>query len=187
MRFVAVVAVAFLLCAGGGVAQKVDIGSQLRSLDVTNPSQLKAFISAMHADFQKQLETERVEKVALQKRTKVVESELSEAQGEISWLKKDREAFQSKTRVMEAETVAVRAEVEQVKKEKEALENKTQLIEGELFKEKKQRMQLSIEVTEVRSALYRFSNKTNTDYTSITVRLRESPHNVPYRSRPYRM
>eukprot|EP01050_Picozoa_sp_SAG11_P041646 SAG11_NODE_18774_length_481_cov_2.130890_1_plen_113_part_01 len=32
-------------------------------------------------------------------------------------------------------------------------------------------MQLSVEITEVRSALYRFSNKTNTDYTSITVRL----------------
>ena len=35
MRFVAVVAAAFLLCAGGGAAaQNVDIGIQLRGLDV---------------------------------------------------------------------------------------------------------------------------------------------------------
>ncbi len=35
MRFVAVVAVAFLLCAGGGAAaQKVDISSKLSGLDV---------------------------------------------------------------------------------------------------------------------------------------------------------
>eukprot|EP01050_Picozoa_sp_SAG11_P016529 SAG11_NODE_2265_length_3604_cov_1.956646_2_plen_673_part_00 len=66
---------------------------------------------------------------------------------------------------------AVRAEVEQVKKEKKTLEKKTQVIEEELVKEKNHRMQLSIEVTQVRSALYRFSNKTNTDYTNITVRL----------------
>ena len=67
--------------------------------------------------------------------------------------------------------MAFRAEVEQVKKEKKALQNKTQVIEGELFKEKKYRMQLSIEVTKVRNAHYRFSTKTNTDYTNITLRL----------------
>eukprot|EP01050_Picozoa_sp_SAG11_P031588 SAG11_NODE_9883_length_872_cov_3.011643_1_plen_176_part_00 len=155
----------FLLCAGGGAAQKVDIGNQLKGLDV--PVGLQQFLGSVVKEVQ-QIKNENAALVKEQDRARVLEEDL---RGEISWLKRDREAFQNKTRVVEAEAVAVRAEVEQVKKEKEALENKTQLIEGELFKEKKQRMQLSIEVTEVRSAVYRFSNKTNTDYTSITVRL----------------
>eukprot|EP01052_Picozoa_sp_SAG31_P025290 SAG31_NODE_2209_length_6183_cov_6.782544_3_plen_923_part_00 len=173
MRFVAVVAVAFLLCAGGGAAHQVDIGSQLeQGLDV--PEGLKQFLGAMVTEM-RQLKKENS---VLQNRTNAVEAELrskiiveEELQSEISWLKNDRDALENKTRVMEAETVAVRAEVEQVKKEKKALENKTQGIEGELVKEQKKWTQLSIEVTQVRSALYRLSHKMNTDYTNVTVRL----------------
>eukprot|EP01052_Picozoa_sp_SAG31_P049515 SAG31_NODE_10884_length_1087_cov_1.907895_1_plen_293_part_10 len=121
MRFVAMVAVAFLLCAGGGAtAQKVDIDTQLRGLDV--PEGLKEVISVMHADFQNQLEAERVEKAALQNRTQAVEAALQsktlveeELRGEISWLKQDRDVFQNKTRAIEAElrreNAALRIEV----------------------------------------------------------------------------
>eukprot|EP01052_Picozoa_sp_SAG31_P020340 SAG31_NODE_1524_length_8006_cov_11.768812_3_plen_703_part_00 len=146
MRFIAVVAVAFLLCAGGGAAQKVDISQLSIGLDVTDPQQLKQVIGVLMMKMQG-LEKENA---VLHNKTNAVEAELrnktlveEELRGEITWLKKDRDA----------------------------LENKTQVIEGELVKEKKKRMQLSIEVTQVRSALYRFSNKTNIDYTNITVRL----------------
>eukprot|EP01051_Picozoa_sp_SAG22_P005804 SAG22_NODE_358_length_11759_cov_39.384563_4_plen_790_part_00 len=155
------VTAAFLICAGGGAAQKVDI-SQLRGLDV--PEGLQQFLGAMVTEM-RGMEEENAKLQKEQNRTRAVEVELRQenavVRAELEHVKKDKEALENKTRVMEAESVAVR----------EALENKTQIIEGQLFTEKKYRMQLSIEVTEVRSALYRFSNKTNTDYTSITVRL----------------
>eukprot|EP01052_Picozoa_sp_SAG31_P019609 SAG31_NODE_1437_length_8339_cov_26.148058_7_plen_371_part_00 len=136
------VTVAFLLCAGGGAAaQKVDISSQLRGLDLEG---VKQVISAMHED--------------LQNKT-LVDDEL---RGEIRWLKADREAFQNKTRVMEAENTAVRAELEQVKREKDALQNETQVVQTELSKEKKRNAVLRAEVTETRSLLYQLANTTNT-------------------------
>eukprot|EP01051_Picozoa_sp_SAG22_P007248 SAG22_NODE_503_length_9694_cov_13.573736_4_plen_708_part_00 len=133
------VTAAVLLCAGGGAAQKADIGSQLIDKGLDVPEGLKEIIGSMMVE----MRGLKNENAALQNRTQIVEAGLSEAQREISWLKKDRDAFQNKTRVVEAE----------------------------LRKEKKKRMQLSIEVTKVRSALYQFSNKTSTDYKMITVRL----------------
>eukprot|EP01051_Picozoa_sp_SAG22_P022414 SAG22_NODE_5356_length_1029_cov_6.416129_2_plen_80_part_01 len=79
------VTAAFLLCAGGGAAQTVDI-NQLKGLDV--PEGLKQFLGAMVIEM-------RGMEVELRNKT-LVEEEL---RGEISWLKKDREAFQNKTRV----------------------------------------------------------------------------------------
>eukprot|EP01052_Picozoa_sp_SAG31_P040557 SAG31_NODE_5901_length_2264_cov_2.354273_1_plen_395_part_10 len=91
MRFVAVVTVAFLLCAGGGAAdQKVDISNQLSGLDV--PEGLQQFLGAMVTKMQ-------VVEAELRNKT-LVEEEL---RGEISWLKKDRDVFQNKTRAIEAE------------------------------------------------------------------------------------
>eukprot|EP01050_Picozoa_sp_SAG11_P036051 SAG11_NODE_13526_length_651_cov_0.985507_2_plen_168_part_01 len=98
-----------------------------------------------------------------------------EVQKENAAIKGENAALQNRTQVIEAEH---RDEITWLKKDREALENKTQIIKGELFKEKKKRMQLSIEVLEVRSALYQFSNKTSTDYTDITVRLDRCEANI---------
>eukprot|EP01051_Picozoa_sp_SAG22_P003500 SAG22_NODE_172_length_16609_cov_14.370806_2_plen_2010_part_00 len=100
-----------------------------------------------------------------------VVTELHEVKNELKVMKNENVAFQNMTMVREAE-------VKHVKKDKEALQNKTQIIEGELVKEKKKRTKLLIEVREVRSALYQFSNKTNTDYTHITVRLDQCEANT---------
>eukprot|EP01052_Picozoa_sp_SAG31_P043347 SAG31_NODE_7191_length_1761_cov_2.515644_1_plen_370_part_10 len=116
MRFVVMVAVASLLCVGGGAAaQTADIGSQLRGLDV--PKGLQQFLGAMVTKMQvleSQLETERADKVALQHRTRVLEEEHQE---QISWLKRDRDALQNKTRVAEAELSNVLIVVAQLQKQ----------------------------------------------------------------------
>ncbi|MDA8639361.1 hypothetical protein N9L31_00160 [bacterium] len=176
MRFVAVVAAAFLLCAGGGAAQKIDISDQLRGLDV--PEGLQQFLGAMVTEMQG-LKNENAELQKEQKRTRAVEVELRQdntvVQAKLEQVTKDKEALENKTQIMEAE---LRQENAWLKHDRDALQNKTQIIEGQLFQEKKRRMQLSIEVREVQSALYQFSNKTNTDYTSITVRLDQCEANT---------
>eukprot|EP01052_Picozoa_sp_SAG31_P014913 SAG31_NODE_943_length_10852_cov_22.874454_4_plen_287_part_00 len=109
MRFVAVVMVAFLLCPGGGAAQKIDIGNQLEGLNV--PEGLQQFLGSMMSEIQGL----RNENVVLQNRAQVVEKEL---RGEISWLKKDRDAFENQTRVVEEElrkeNAALRLEVKEL-------------------------------------------------------------------------
>ena len=62
----------------------------------------------------------------------------------------------------------MQAQIDAVKKDKEALQNKTQVMEAELRQEN---VALRVELTEVRSALYQFSNKTKTNIQQITVRL----------------
>eukprot|EP01052_Picozoa_sp_SAG31_P015756 SAG31_NODE_1021_length_10327_cov_17.940653_2_plen_610_part_00 len=85
------IAATFLLCAGGGAAaQKVDISSQLRGLNM--PEGLQQFLGAMVAKMQGLEEDNAV----LQNKTNAVEAELrnktlveEELRGEISWLKKN--------------------------------------------------------------------------------------------------
>ena len=84
--------------------------------------------------------------------------------------------LQNKTQVVEVElwhgNAALRADmqaqIDAVKKDKEALQNKTQVMEAELRQEN---VALRVELTEVRSALYQFSNRTKTNIQQITVRL----------------
>jgi hypothetical protein len=68
----------------------------------------------------------------------------------------------------EALRVDMQAQIDVVKKDKEALQNKTQVVEAELRDEN---VALWVELTEVRSALYQFSNKAKTNFQQITVRL----------------
>jgi hypothetical protein len=114
------VTAAFLLCAGGGAtAQKVDIDTQLRGLDV--PERLQQFLGAMVTKMQG-LEEKNAKLQKEQNRAQVVEAELrnktlveEELRGEVSWLKKDMDAFHNKTRAVEAEfrreNAALRIEV----------------------------------------------------------------------------
>ena len=92
IKVAVMVTAAFLLCAGGSAAEKLDIGSKLRGLDV--PEKLQQILGAMVTKMQGLEE----ENVALQNRTRAVAVELRQ------------------------ENTVVRAKLEQVTKDKEALE-----------------------------------------------------------------
>jgi hypothetical protein len=90
-------------------------------------------------------------------------------------IKDDRKHFQNQIETERKDKEALRADmhaqIDKVKKDKEALHNKTQVVEAELWQEMKDKVALWVELTEVRSALYQFSNKTQTNIQQITVRL----------------
>eukprot|EP01052_Picozoa_sp_SAG31_P019754 SAG31_NODE_1454_length_8278_cov_7.030688_7_plen_861_part_00 len=151
-----IAAAAFLLCTGGSEALEVDI-KDLKSLDV--PEGLQQFLEAMVVTMQG-METENA---ALINRTQTFEAELSEARTKIDWLKSDRDAFENAIRMAERKH---QEEITCFKNGLAALQNKTKTLERELFEETKKRKQLSIDVTEVRNVLDRFSNKANEDYTN---------------------
>eukprot|EP01051_Picozoa_sp_SAG22_P003434 SAG22_NODE_166_length_16765_cov_30.782791_16_plen_1401_part_00 len=100
---------------------------------------------------------------------KEVKTELHAVQAELHEVKHDNGAVgaemawvQNRTQVLEMENKAVRAELAQVTRDKNALENKTHVVQVELSMEKKRNAMLRVEVTETRSLLYQFSDKTNT-------------------------
>ena len=136
MRFVAVVAAAFLLCAGGGaagaVAQKADI-SQLEGLDM--PEGLQQFLGSVLTEMQE-----------IKNKAQIVEVELRD---EVSRLKKERDAFQNKTRVIESElrreNAALRLEVtelrDQTKRDLQRINARLDQCEAETFAEVVERRQ----------------------------------------------
>jgi hypothetical protein len=67
----------------------------------------------------------------------------------------------------------MQAQIDVVKKDKEALQNKTQVVQVENAALRVELTEVEIELKDVRSALYQFSNKTETNIQQITLRLEQ--------------